>query len=65
MPSYIVSQLYCRVCGHELNGLCDHGWWTLWCLGCDWHLEGREALHEFEAVRVELQADVPIGGYDA
>lgn len=64
MPSYIVSQLYCRICGNELNGQCDWGcWWEFWCLGCGWHLEGQEARHEFEAIQMGLGADIPVGGY--
>lgn len=65
MPNYIASQMYCYICGGELNGL---AYWTqqgifepyldyeLWCSGCGRSLYGREAKYEFEAALVELQA---------
>ena len=65
MPNYIVSQLYCRVCGHKLDGFVDLGWWTLQCDHCGWFLDDQEAKHEYEVAIMGLGADIPVGGLHA
>lgn len=69
MPSYIMAQLYCPACGHELNGQIDKSspdytsQYELWCLGCGWHRYDQKAKHELEVAWMGLQIfDIPIGG---